>query len=234
MKKNYKDPSLLPVGFDQNGEAVYIDMNKNNSLTVLSEKRNALAHYIDELSGMLAGSGDNELHIFGDAMKGSEDAAGTIKRIYPASYEKAVMDIAVILENRRLRMNMCGLMGDESKDADEKRLCVIVDNISAFSSNLSDKSKKIMHNIIINSKGLNIFIMTAGARDELTMMSAEDMVLSAVKESDNEMIINSEPYSFAFFNSDLAEISKASGSDERQAYLLSSDRNGWILLDREE
>ena len=105
----------------------------------------------------------------------------------------------MILENRRLKKNMCGLMGGDNSDSEDKRLCVIIDNISAFSNSLSDKSKKIMHNIILSSKGFNIFIITAGARDEIIKVDADDMILSSVKETKNTLLIASEPYNFAFF-----------------------------------
>ena len=234
IKNEYKDPSLLPIGFDINHETVYTDMNNHNSLNIFSDKRSSLMNYVEELSEILAGSEENELHIFGDILKGTEEeTAGTIKRVFPSGYENAVMDIAVILENRRLKKNMCGLMGEDNSNSEDKRLCVIIDNISAFSAGLSDKSKKIMHNIILSSKGFNIFIITAGTRDELIAMDADDMLLSSVKENKNNLLITSEPYNFAFFDPDFAEISKAPGFDERQAYLSSPDKNEWIRLDME-
>lgn len=211
LRNSYREPSKLPVGYDDDRQIRTVDLDSNYCLLLSAHERSTLDPYFAELADMLISSDQNEVYLIDGKDAMLREKANYVKSYSSyneaASTEKTLTEIAMHLNQRKLQKSMQGLMaGSDSDTASEKRICIICADLPAISAFLTTSGKKMLWNIIRKSEGLNVALIFAGARGELLSLEEGNILLGAIKEENNAIFLDGTPDDYAFFNTALVNV----------------------------
>ncbi|MCR4609914.1 MAG: type VII secretion protein EssC [Eubacterium sp.] len=172
MAEYYGSASMVPVGMDTDThQPVYADLSRKHSLLISSADQKTGTAFITALSHLLLTKRENRLYILDG--RGELEQLKSKATAYASDeqqYERVVNAVAKELERREDILFTQPESANATIDATalfRSQICIVIDNMSAVMSRLSEDSKDILAEICRSNEELGYIAVAHGTTSEI-------------------------------------------------------------------
>lgn len=204
--ENYTNRTMLPIGSDTIMlDPVVVDFSDTNLLLISSNSRIKNAEIINRISETLKDNKDNNVILLNEQ-----------------NWESVLNDLLPKLQERKKSFNKLkreGTFDFDSWISGYLQICLIIEDLSEFSSFLTEDAAKGYRRIFTKTSALGVVIIAGGERSELAK-GENDMLISAAVQTSAFLALEGLPAEYGFVHSEVDSSSMGIPLDDDEAALF--------------